>query len=121
MKIGRFGIHAAAAAAVLMTASPAFAHAKLVGSNPAANSAVAAPRTISLTFSDKVVPAFSSFEVVMDGHDTKVPVNTAVSADGKTITGTVQGGMRTGTYKIVWRITASDGHRMTGEVPFRVR
>jgi copper resistance protein C len=121
MKFGNFGIHAAAAAVALLTAAPALAHAKLVGSNPAANAAVAAPRTISLTFSDKVVPAFSSFEVVMDGHDMKVPVNTVVSKDGKTITGTVRGGMMAGTYKIVWRIAASDGHRMTGEVPFRVR
>jgi methionine-rich copper-binding protein CopC len=29
--------------------------------------------------------------------------------------------MMSGAYKIRWAIAASDGHRMTGEVPFRVR
>jgi copper resistance protein C len=83
MKIGIFGIAAATAAATLLTASPAFAHARLVSSNPAANAAVAAPRTITLTFSDKVVPAFSSFEVVMEGHDMKVPVSTPSARTGR--------------------------------------
>ena len=121
MKIGKFGVYAATAAVALLSATPAFAHAKLVSSSPAANAAVAAPRTITLTFSEKVVPAFSSFEVVMTGHDMKVPVNTAVSKDGKTITGTLQGRVMPGAYKVVWAIASSDGHRMTGEVPFRVR
>ena len=121
MNSAKIGIGTMAAAVALLTASPAFAHVKLVDSNPAANSAVAPPRTISLTFDDKVVPAFSSFELVMAGHDMKVPVNTVVSRDGKTITGTPQGRMMSGAYKIQWTIASSDGHRMKGEVPFRVR
>lgn len=121
MRIGKLGIVAVAGAAALLTVSPALAHAKLVSSSPAANSAVAAPRTITLTFSENVVPAFSSFEVVMDGHDMKVPVTTAVGKDGKTITGALQDRVMPGAYKVVWRIAAADGHRMTGEVPFRVR
>lgn len=121
MILSKLGLAALAAAASLLAASPAFAHAKLVGSTPAANAVIAAPGTISLTFDDKVVPAFSSFELVMDGHDMKVPVRTTVSKDGKTITGTPQGRMMPGAYKIQWTIASSDGHRMKGEVPFRVR
>jgi len=121
MKIGHSSIAALAATAALFTASPAFAHAKLLRSTPAAQARVAAPKTIALTFSEKVVPAFSTFELVMVGHDMKVPVKTTVSRDGKTITGTPQGRMMAGPYKINWTIASSDGHRMKGEVPFQVR
>jgi len=121
MKFGHFSIAAAAATAALSTASPAFAHAKLLRSTPAEKATVAAPKNIALTFSEKVVPAFSTFELVMVGHDMKVPVKTKVSRDGKTITGTPQGRMMAGPYKINWTVASPDGHRMKGEVPFQVR
>lgn len=111
----------AGAAAVLATASPAFAHADLVRSNPAKNATVAAPKKIILTFNEKVVPAFSKFEISMVGHDMKVPVKTQVSADGKTLTGVPQGRFMKGSYKISWVAAGADGHRMTGEIPFKVR
>ena len=53
------------ALAALGTSGPALAHAKLVRSNPAMNAAVAAPKAITLTFDEKIVPAFSSFTVSM--------------------------------------------------------
>jgi copper resistance protein C len=110
----------AVAAAAMLAAGQAAAHAKLVGSTPAANAEVAAPKVITLTFSEKVAPAFSSFDLTMVEHNMKVPVKTAVSKDGKTITGTPQGAFMKGTYKINWRAASADGHRMTGEVSFKV-
>lgn len=121
MNIARWGLSALTVSAALVVATPALAHAKLVASTPAAESTVAAPRSIALTFNEKVVPAFSSFEVVMVGHDMKVPVKTTVSSDGKTITGAPQGRFMAGAYTINWTIASSDGHRMKGTVPFRVR
>ena len=84
MKTHLFGLAALAGATALIASSPAWAHAHLVSSNPAANAAVAAaPKVITLTFNEKLVPAFSKFELTMPEHGgMKVPVNTTVSKDG---------------------------------------
>jgi methionine-rich copper-binding protein CopC len=112
-----------AGAALLTVASPTFAHAELVRSNPAANATVpAGPRSITLTFNERLVPAFSKFEVTMPAHnDMKVPVTTTVSGDGKRIIGTLERRLRPGAYKVLWTAAGSDGHKLTGEVAFRVR
>ena len=92
-----------------------------MSSNPAAADTVAAPKTITLTFNEKLAPAFSSFELAMaDGM--KVPVKTTVSKDRKSISGTPQGKLMPGGYKITWRAAAGeDGHRMDGVVAFTVK
>ena len=122
MKTRLFGLAALAGATALIASSPAWAHAHLVSSNPAANAAVAAaPKVITLTFNEKLVPAFSKFELTMPEHGgMKVPVNTTVSKDGKSITGTPQSALTNGAYKIVWSAASADGHKMTGEVAFKV-
>ena len=79
----RTSIMAAIGVGAMLVASQAFAHAHLVSSTPAANAALpTAPKTITLTFNEKLVPAFSKFELSMVDHDMKVPVTTAVSKDG---------------------------------------
>lgn len=116
-----FGLVAIGAAATLLAGSPAFAHTELVRSNPAANATVrTSPRTITLTFNERVVPAFSKFELTMPAHRMNVPVRTTVSRDGKRIIGTVGSRLMKGTYKITWTAAGADGHRMTGEVAFKV-
>ena len=121
MKTRLFGL-AALAGATALASSPAWAHAHLVSSNPAANAAIAAPpKVITLTFNEKLVPAFSKFELTMPEHGgMKVPVKTTVSKDGKSITGTPQSALTNGAYKIVWSAASADGHKMTGEVAFKV-
>ncbi|MDI1365516.1 MAG: copper resistance protein CopC, partial [bacterium] len=52
-----------AAGAMLLGASQALAHAKLLTANPAPNATVAAPKALSLKFSEKLEPKFSGFEV----------------------------------------------------------
>src|SRR5690349_1481278 len=98
----------ALAAAALAPAAPAFAHAHVVSSTPAANAVVAAPKQISLTFNEKLVPAFSKVEVTMAGMKMDVPVKTAFSADGKTIVATPQGAFMKGGYVINWSAAAAD-------------
>ena len=122
MKRAMFGLAGLIGSAALLATSPAWAHASLVNSNPAANAKVtAAPKTITLTFSGKVAPAFSKFELVMPEHGgMKVPVKTTVSKDGKSIIGTVSTPLTAGAYKIAWTIASVDGHKMNGEVPFTV-
>lgn len=120
MRLNRIAPILVAAAAV--AAPPAWAHAHLVKSNPAVNAVAANPRQLSLTFSERLMPAFSKLELVMamGGHSMAVPIKTAVGADGRTLIGTPQGGLMKGAYVIRWTAATSDGHKMTGSVPFRV-
>ena len=106
---------------VIASASPALAHAALLQSNPAPNSTVAAPKVIKLTFSEKLAPAFSGFELSM-GDGMTMKVATKVSADGKSLIGTPSGGFMSGAYKISWHAaSAEDGHRMEGALTFKVK
>jgi len=117
----RSKIMTAAAAALLLSAGQASAHAKLVSSDPADKATVAAPKAIRLTFNEKLAPAFSGFELAMaDGM--KAQVRTTVSADRKTITGAPKGQLMAGAYKLTWRAAAAnDGHRMEGAITFTVK
>jgi methionine-rich copper-binding protein CopC len=111
-----------AASAALLLASAASAHAHLVNSTPAANATVATPKTISLTFNEKLTPAFSKFELVMPTmSNMAVAVKTSVSKDGLTITGTPKAPLMPGVYKINWHAASSDGHKMDGAVDFTVK
>jgi len=122
MKNRLFSLAALAGASALLATSPAWAHAHLVSSNPAANTNVAAaPKAITLKFSEKLVPAFSKFEVTMPEHGgMKVAVKTAVSADAKSITGTPEARLGKGAYKVLWTAASVDGHKMNGVVAFKV-
>lgn len=108
-------------AVALAMAGPVFAHARLVSSTPAANATVrAAPRTITLTFNERVVPAFSKVELTMPAHGMKIPVTTAVSRDGKRIVATVGSRLMKGSYRIAWTAAGPDGHKMQGTLAFKV-
>ncbi len=107
--------------AFLALAGSANAHAKLLQSSPAADSTVPAPKSIALTFSEKVAPAFSGFDLAM-GEGMTMQMTTQVSDDGKTITGTPTGSFMAGTYKITWHAAAvDDGHRTEGSFTFTVK
>lgn len=110
-----------AAGAALLAAGAASAHAHLVKSDPAANATVAAPKTINLTFNEKLTPAFSRFELGMaDGM--KVNVKTTVSKDRLSIVGTPQGKLMPGAYVVTWHAaSADDGHKMDGTIGFTVK
>lgn len=122
MKNRLFGLAAFSGAIALLATGPAWAHARLVSSHPAANATVtASPKAITLTFNEKLAPAFSRFEITMPEHGgMKVAVKTTVSADGMSITGTPKVAMTKGAYKIVWTAASADGHKMNGEVAFKV-
>jgi methionine-rich copper-binding protein CopC len=105
----------------LCAAGPALGHTDLTKSSPAADSTVAAPKAIILTFSEKVTPAFSGFDLAMD-DGMKVAVTSATSADGKIVTLTPRGTLMSGGYKLNWHAAAAeDGHRTDGVVAFKVK
>jgi copper transport protein len=111
-----------AAAATLLLAQPARAHADLVRSDPPDGGVLAhAPSVARLWFSEEISPEFSSARVV--------------DRTGATVTGSraqVNGGdprqltvelpsLGTGSYGLVWRVLAEDdGHTTSGVVVFTV-
>ena len=109
-----------AVGALLLVATQADAHARVVASTPVASATVASPRAITVTFSERVVPAFSGLEVV-NAAGTKSAVTTRVSEDGKTISGRPARPLAPGAYTVNWHAASADGHRMTGSIAFTVR
>lgn len=110
----------AATAAIMLIASPAVAHARLVSATPGNGATVSAPRTISLTFSERFAAPFSTVEVE-DSRRRAVDLTKTVSGDGKTLGGTFGAPLTAGAYRVTWAIAAADGHRMTGTYSFTVR
>lgn len=109
-----------AAAAVVVSALPAAAHARLVSATPASGAVVSAPGAVNLTFSERFAAPFSSVEV-KDAEGRALILRQAVSQDGKTLNGSFARPLTTGTYEVRWAIAAADGHRMTGSHSFTVR
>ena len=116
-------------AATVLVAAPAVAHPKLLSSQPAAGSQVAAPKVISLTFSEKLVPQFSGFDLMMTampGMSDHPPMKmqgyrTAVGADGKTLSASLPRALPAGTYELSWHAVAADTHRIEGKFGFSVK
>jgi methionine-rich copper-binding protein CopC len=105
----------------LILASPAFADAALVDSSPARDSMIAAPRTIKLTFSEKIAAAGSGFRLSMD-DGMMMDAVTKVSDDGKTLAGIPTSGFMKGKYTLNWHATAVDGGgRTEGSYSFTVK
>lgn len=118
-----------ALAAALVSATAAQAHTKIVSSSPAANAAVAATNTISITFNEKAMAAVSGADVVMTGMPGMAKhapmkitgLKTAWSPDGKTVTMTAGRPFPKGTYQVAWHAAGADTHRMQGNYAFTVK
>src|SRR5215469_13171500 len=111
-----------AAAATLLLALPASAHADLVRSDPSDGSVLAhAPAVARLWFSEAISPTFSSARVVDRGGATVPGSRTrAGGGDPRQLTVALPS-LSTGTYGLVWRVLAEDdGHTTTGVVVFTV-
>ncbi|WP_433675347.1 copper resistance CopC family protein [Microbacterium gorillae] len=96
----------------------ASAHDQLVSSDPAADAQLdTAPTVVTLEFSAAIMDTGLAMTVVdADGADHLVdePV-----ADGTTVTANLDT-LPVGGYQIRWRVVSSDGHPISGYVPFTV-
>jgi methionine-rich copper-binding protein CopC len=101
---------------LLLAATPAFAHAKLTASDPAANASVKSPKLIKLTFSEDLEPAFSGAELA-DAAGKTVPVSRSV---GTTTITLLPMTLKPGAYKVSWHSVGHDTHRLTGSFAFKV-
>ena len=121
-------------AALAMLAVPlavptsAIAHTKVVASTPAQGASVKAPRSVTLTFSEALLPPTAAASVVMTAmpgtanHGEMVIRNftTAWSNGNKTMTLSLKQPLRAGSYDVRWQAAGADGHRMKGAVSFTV-
>lgn len=122
-------ILSALAALSIGLAGPALAHPKLVSSTPAAASTVSAPRQVTLTFNERLMPAMTGAEIVMTampGMKDHPPMKiigakTSVTADGKTLEIAFGRPLAPGSYAVNWHAVSGDTHRVTGSVTFTVR
>lgn len=109
--------------AFLMTlAGNASAHAFLDHSQPDADSVVTSPpASVQLWFSRALEPAFSKVRVLdQKGKQVDNGKPSVNDNDTKLLeVGVPQ--LRSGTYKVVWRIVALDGHKAKGEFAFTVK
>jgi methionine-rich copper-binding protein CopC len=105
-------------ALLMLLASPAFAHARLVKATPGPGAKVVSPGKIVLRFSEALAPAFSGALLLdQDGKN--------VSGDPVQVNGTLitikPGPLPPGIYHVNWHSVGHDTHRLEGEFSFTVK
>ena len=111
-----------AAAALLGVASQASAHAHLTAADPAQDSTVAAPKQLTLKFSEKLQAKFSGLALTMPQmNNMAAPTKIAVAKDGLTLVATPAQPLTAGVYKVTWHAVTADTHRTEGAYTFTVR
>lgn len=118
--------HALLAAALLAAASalpsPAWAHAKLVASEPAVAAVLsAAPATIRLQFNDYVELSFSKVKLVA-ANDAVIEALAIVpdKTEPKALIATLPP-LPAGLYRVLWSTVTRDGHKAKGEYAFSIK
>ena len=100
-------------------AAPAQAHDQLIESAPAPGAALdAAPADVTLRYSADIMD-IGPMIVLEDAAGTAWATGEPV-IDGSEVTSTIDDALPDGTYTINWRVVSSDGHPITGTVPFTV-
>ncbi len=112
---------AASAALVLSATMAASAHAHLVRATPAAGGTVqAAPSEVTLRFSEKLEPKFSSV-VVRDSAGKQVDKGDAsVDKADRMVIRVLLPPLEPGVYKVEWKAVSADTHKVNGDFTFKV-
>ncbi|GAA2019711.1 copper resistance CopC family protein [Pseudokineococcus marinus] len=105
-----------AAGLVVVAAPAAWAHDRLVGSDPESGAVLdAVPAEAVLTFSSEVQELGTVLE--LQGADGSSIAGETVVA-GRDVSLPLPSDLPSGEYAVVYRVTSSDGHPISGEVPF---
>jgi methionine-rich copper-binding protein CopC len=102
--------------ALAVASTPAWAHARLQSSEPAANASVKSPGLIRLVFSESLEPAFSGASL-SDAAGKAIPVPAAVGSSTITL---MPLALKPGAYKVSWHSVGHDTHRVSGSFSFKV-
>jgi copper resistance protein C len=109
----------AIAVILVMSCTLARAHAMLDRANPAVGSTVgAAPRAVTLTFTENVEPAFSSVRVE-DAGGARVDQGKPQLA-GRNVLRVGLKPLQPGSYKVTWKVLSVDTHTTQGSFSFQV-
>ena len=109
------------AAAISLAAAPAFAHAFLDNASPKVGTSLkAAPRAVSITFSEAVVPSFSKITVAgPPGFGGAGPARP--ERDARTLAAPLRGPTPPGAYTVRWRVLSTDSHTSQGTFRFELK
>lgn len=108
------------AAVALAVSGQALAHARLTASDPAADAQVAAPKQLTLHFSETLQPRFCGLDLIQANGATVV-LKASVGKDRKTLTAVPAKPLTPGAYKVRWHAVTVDTHRMEGGYSFTVQ
>ncbi len=104
---------------IVVPASPAIAHDQLLSSTPAVAERLAvAPTEVVLQFSDDVLTV-GALLLVVDAQGKDWAAADAVY-DGPAVRASIDGDLPEAGYEIRWRAVSSDGHPVSGLIPFTV-
>lgn len=106
-------------AASTLVASPAAAHDRLIGSDPAAGATVdGSPEALTLTFSGVISPDPGASDVqVTDAAGTQLAGDPVATDNTLTVPLVAQG---EGAVTVLWKVVSSDGHPISGEYSFTI-
>lgn len=128
MTPSRFTRQALIGMSMVLLATAALAHPKLVSSTPADKAEVAAPAKVELHFSETLMPQFSGANLVMTGMPgmadhapMKIAAKVSGGEDGKTMIVTPTQPLPAGSYRVDWRAVSSDTHNVHGAITFQVK
>lgn len=111
---------AALLCAFLIAAPAAFAHTHPVSMTPAADSSVAAPANISITFSGDLEPKFSTITLSdASGKLVSIAKSAVSSTDAKIMTLALPK-LPAGVYTVNWVAVSVDSHREKGDYKFTI-
>ena len=111
---------AAAAYAVLLSISPAQAHATLIGTDPEEGAVLeVAPETITFTF-DEGVSLPPDGVTVYDAKGKEVTSEATASGTEMQVALAEASSLGDGTYVVAWRAVSADGHPISGSLTFAV-
>ncbi|MEU7614323.1 copper resistance CopC family protein [Micromonospora sp. NPDC049204] len=105
--------------ALLIPASPAWAHNSLKSSTPARDTTLSrAPTEVALEFMQRLDPTFTTI-VLTDAAKRKLTTGAPV-VTGATSTVQITGALPNGRYTVAYRVVSADGHPVQGSYPFTV-
>ncbi len=108
---------AATTALSALSASPAWAHARVIASSPAEGSVVNSLTTARLTFNESVSGTSSALRVLTSSGAT---LSGPARVSGSSVTAPVRS-INAGRYALVYRVTSADGHVIANSIGFSVR
>ncbi len=106
--------------AMVICADQAFAHAKLLRTQPEANATLKqAPQKVELWFSEELQPQFNTITVT-DQSGKRVDKNNVSLADGSKKLQIDLEDLGSGTYTVAWKNLSADQHALKGQFTFTV-